>query len=393
MNSAKRVANQSMKKSTSSKSNKGAKEPGKSRVIILSGVAAVVVFLLAMVCWENLHPRIIFTVNGEKVYLKDMMMDIYMTESTGSYMDSLYQQNYGSSYWSAESTEGITNADLLKNNTVDSAMQKAMLYSEAIEKGYTLSEEEITEVESNATSVFDQMTATVKNKTGLTKDRVKDYYEKKTLADRYKADWIDTFDIDDAALTADVSREEYRQYDIQYYYIPYTSTDENGEQVEKTDSEKAAAVEELEASYDDIIGLEDFTTYTTPASTEEDSEEESEVVDEGPKAPEGTNIMYTSKSFTEKDEVNFGDELLEVIKSLDNDSITEVVEDEFGCYLIKMIDNNSSEAYDSECNSIITEAENKEFQNQIEQLEVDKYLIEMNDKEWEKVKFGRVTIN
>ena len=41
----------------------------------------------------------------------------------------------------------------------------------------------------------------------------------------------------------------------------------------------------------------------------------------------------------------------------------------------------------------ITEEENKVFQEKIEELEVDKYFIELNDKEWDRVEFGKVTIN
>jgi foldase protein PrsA len=77
-----------------------------------------------------------------------------------------------------------------------------------------------------------------------------------------------------------------------------------------------------------------------------------------------------------------------------NDQISDsVVEDSNGCYIFKMVDNNSTERYDSECENAITEKENEEFQNKIDELEVDKYLIEVNDDEWDKVTFGKTTIN
>lgn len=206
---------------------------------------------------------------------------------------------------------------------------------------------------------------------------------------------IDTFDIDDAALTADIDPAQYRQYDIQYYYIPFSGTNDSGEAVDMTDDEKAAAVEELKASYDDIAGLADFTTYVNNSSGQSNTEEgqATPTPAPGPTAPEGSKIKYASKSFIETDETNFDAELLADIKKMNNEEISsKVVQDSKGCYIIKMVNNNSTERYDSECESVITSAENEKFNEEIDNLEVEKYLIEFNDDEWDKLEFGSVTI-
>ena len=41
----------------------------------------------------------------------------------------------------------------------------------------------------------------------------------------------------------------------------------------------------------------------------------------------------------------------------------------------------------------ISEKEQEVFQTEIDNLEVDKYVVEINDDEWDKVKFGSITIN
>lgn len=399
MNSAKRVSNNTLKKNVKGKEKETVQTKPKSKLAIglISGCAAIIVILIGLICWEDLHPRIIFTVNGEKVYLSDMMFDIYMSESTGQYMDQLYRQNYGSSYWDAEANDGMTNAELLKDNTLESAMQRAMMYNEAVAAGYTLTDDENKTIEEDASSAFDQLTAEVKNRTGLTKDQIVKYYQRKTLADRYKQDWIDTFDINDEEIKAAISAEDYRQYDIQYYYIPYNKTDDQGQSVEMTADEKKAAMDELKAAYDDIKSLEDFSTYIDEPSdaAEGENAEATATPAPGPKAPEGTNIKYTSKSFIETDEVSdFDTVLLAEIKAMDNDTIMDkVLEDSNGCYIIKMVNNNNPERYESECESAITDAENKEFDEQIGELEADKYTIELKEDEWDKVDFGKVTIN
>ncbi len=396
MNSAKRISNQTVKKNNK-KDNKGALPNVHKKGIIISALcAAVVLFLVVAVLWENLHPKLIFTINGEKVYLSDIMVDIYMNESTGAYMNSLYQQNYGSDYWDIVNDDGMTNAELLKDSAIETIMQKYMMYYEAIDNGYTLTDEEKQTAESQAKDLFDNMTSTTKNKTGISQQDVVDYYEMQTLANNYKSAWINTFDIDDAALTADIDPAQYRQYDIQYYYIPFTSTDDSGNTVDMTEEEKNAAVEELKASYDDILSLTDFTTYVSSSQTNATTEDGTATPTPapGPTAPEGTNIKYATKSFIETDTDDFDAELLADIKKMDNEEISaKVVQDSNGCYIIKMINNNSTEQYDSECESVITTAENERFSEEIDNLEVEKYLIEFNDDEWDKVEFGSVTIS
>ena len=170
MNSAKRVSNQTIKNNDKkSKNTTPAQSAGKKNLIIFSVLGALLLLVISMVLWENLHPRLIFTVNGDKVYLSDMMTDIYMSESTGDYMDNLYKQNYGasSSYWDAEGNDGMTYGEILKDSTLEASMQREMMYKEAVEAGYTLSDEENATCEENTTSLYDQLSGSVKNKSGL----------------------------------------------------------------------------------------------------------------------------------------------------------------------------------------------------------------------------------
>ena len=97
-------------------------------------------------------------------------------------------------------------------------------------------------------------------------------------------------------------------------------------------------------------------------------------------SPSGENsttlytVKYIEKMFPEStfEVLNVGQQ----IKSMEKDQISDrVLEDSNGCYIFKMVDNNSTERYDSECENAITEKENEEFQNKIDELEVDKYLM------------------
>lgn len=390
MNSAKRLSNQTVKKDPK-KTQVKSEGIGKSKIILFGSIGVILIIVLIAVCWEKLHPKLIMKVNSDRLYLSDVMPDIYMTESTGAYMDQLYRQNYGSSYWDAEGQDGMTNAEILKDNCLESIEQKAMILNEANNAGYTLTDEEISQAEESANSAFEQLSAKVKNKTGLTKDSLLQYYKDSTLANKYKQAIIDGFNIDPAAVTANISKDDYRGYSIQYYYIPYSTTDEAGQSVDMTDADKAAAKKELGDAMSDLKSLEDFSTYVDSGDAASEGSEDS-AADKGPKAPEGTNIKYSSSTFIETDEVpTFDADLLAQIKAMDKDEISDVVEDTKGCYIIKMVDNNSTERYDSECQTAITNEENKQFQAYMDNLEVENYTIEINDDEWDKLEFGKVT--
>ena len=69
MNSAKRISNQTIKNDNlKTDKDKGTSSQTRKKGIIISAICGVVVlFLVVMVLWENLHPKLIFTINGEKV--------------------------------------------------------------------------------------------------------------------------------------------------------------------------------------------------------------------------------------------------------------------------------------------------------------------------------------
>lgn len=393
MNSAKKIMNKADMPENKTAEAESVLNKRKKGIIGVSIGGILVLALVIAVLYENLHPKLIFTINDEKIYLGDIMADIYMNESTGEYMNQMYQQSYGSNYWEITNDEGITNAELVKDNTIETITQKYMMYHEALDSGKTLTEEENSEAEASAAEAYEKMSSATKNKTSLNKNDFIEYYKMQKLADNYKNEWIDSFDIDDAALIKDISEAELRQYDIQYYYIPFSTTDDSGNSIDMDEAQKQSAIDELKAAYNDIAGLEDFSTYVNNGNTT-NADGTQATPAPGPKAPEGTNIKYTSRSFTEKNDPILGAELIEAVKAMANDEITkDVVTDDEGCYIIKMVNNNNKQSYENECKSVISEAENAKFTEEIENLEVEKYFIDINYDEWDKLEFGKITIN
>ena len=114
----------------------------KNKILILIGLILIVGFSL-VVCYIQLRPREILTVTGmnannqeitNKLYFTDAMYDIYTAETQYNSYESLYQQIYGSSYWTAQNVDkaGRTGAQAAKKQVMDSLKQREILYMEAL---------------------------------------------------------------------------------------------------------------------------------------------------------------------------------------------------------------------------------------------------------------------
>lgn len=344
----------------------------KNKVLILGGLIAVVL-IVAAVCYEQLRPRLIMTVGSEKIYLTDMMYDIYTQEQSGNSISSIYQQIYGSDYWNAQVDEdGNTGAEVAKDAALAAAQQREVLYQEAVVQGYTLTDEEKTAVAEKVKTTRESMTDAQKKMNGLDEKTLTKVLERDTLASRYKQNVIDSFDIDDAAITKTISKEDNRQYDLQYYYVATKKTDNEGKSTDLSDAEKADLETKMNELKTKAVKAEDF----------------SKLLEEN----DDSGITYQTKALIETDKDFISDKALKQIKKMKNKEITDVlVGDDGSYYLVRMENNNSTEAYDNAVKEAISTEENTQFEESYSNM-LDNYTIEENDDEWDKVKMGQVTL-
>ena len=134
VNQSKQVKKSSGKNQSQRMRNDGI--TGKEKILI-SIVTAAVILISAIVIWDNHHPKLILKVDDEKVYLEDMMYDIYNTELSYNYMAQLYQQ-MGSTgdYWNMQQQNGQTTKEMAKSDCLESAKKQIVLYKEAVSNGY-----------------------------------------------------------------------------------------------------------------------------------------------------------------------------------------------------------------------------------------------------------------
>ncbi len=149
MNAGKKVLKQQgINKSKKSKKGKGSRS--KLPKIMFCSAIVILVVIVGVVAYDQLHPKLILTVGGDKIYEKDMMYDIYTAEQFAMQMDQLYQQMGSGSYWDTEMEEGMTGRDSTRNQIIEAVQESVILYDKALAEGFTLTDEEKADFEAGA---------------------------------------------------------------------------------------------------------------------------------------------------------------------------------------------------------------------------------------------------
>ena len=392
MNSSKNIMNQQKK-------DKGAKEavspsvPEKTlkksggflagrdlKPIILTVLCVVLVVVLCVgVAIQQFKPKVAVTVGGTKFTLDDMMYPIYELESTYLPYNEWYQSMSGWTIWEADyqgeagTMSGVSNSIGWKQEVLNAEVQYEILYQKAKEAKYELTEDEKKDAAEDAKEALEGLSWLQKMQLNISESKLTERFEKRALADRFKKDQQEELnkDVDEEKTIADISKEDYRQYDIQYYYAPLKISTEEGEAKELTSDEK----KELEGKMKEIASqaktAEDFTTLI--------GEDESSIT------------LEKEGKFTEKDGWTYvSDKNLKKIKKMKNGTVSDVILDENYYVVVKMVDNNSEEAYKTACDDAIKAKQNSAYSDWYDK-EQEKYDVVVNTDVWTDVVIGTVT--
>ena len=302
-----------------------------------------------------------FTVNGTKVMMDETMYYIYNQEMIYSTYDQLYQMMYNISFWDASQDGVNTMSSVVKREIVSIGAWYTILSEQAEAEGFTLSEEKLAKTAEDAQGVFDEMTDVQKKKTGLTVETLTKVFRKIELATEYYVNKVEGYEIDRDAIRASVSREDYRQYNIEMLQASFT--DEAGTVIDK--GEQTLLIKKIDSFVEDAEAGKDLA----------------ELLDE-----DETDVTYTTLSFTAEELTS--SELNAVASELENGKVT-TYQNDAGYYLIRMVDNNSDNAYEKQVKAEIQAAENKMFEEEYAEL-AENSKIKVS-RYFEKLKLGKIT--
>lgn len=370
--------------------------PSSVKAIVMSAIGIVLVIAMVVgMCIENFKPKTIMTIDGDKVTMKDAMYYLYTTEAQGNYMDMMYR-SYGSSYWDMQDqTTGQTYRESAKTQAQSTIQQYEILYKEAVKAGYKVNSEDKKSAQKDVKQIRSNLSFEQKNKTGMTKGALTKAIEKKYCADRYKQDIIDGFDIDDQKIRDGVKKADFRQYDVQYYTISTKTQDKEGKTVDVDDETKKLYKAELE-ELAKRAKTEDFDSLTPNAvevTKEAKASAEPEDKKDDKKKDKKEETKYYS-TFNAEGKFVAGDgtfttKVEKVLKKMDNDQISDVIEGEDAYYLVKMVNNNDDEAYENEVKNQISTEENNQFNTWYSDVE-SKHKVKIVQKEWDGITMGSI---
>lgn len=355
----------------------------KNKILLMIGIA-VVIILCAGVFYMRLRPRPILKVTGtdsngsevtNTVYIKDAVFDIYQVEAQYNQYSSFYQQLYGSTYWEMEDAdgEGRTGASAAKKQVMDAIKQREILCMEAEKLGYSLTDEEKKAVAENVKTSMENLTDAQKKMDGMDEDTITKNFEKNALAEKYRQVVIAECNIDTQSLEAGVSKEDYHQYTLQYYKV--SNKDGSGDDAADVSAEqKDTNLNNMKALQEKAKTAEDFTKLL---------EENDET---------GIQAVQTEKLIAKDmdDSTFLTKKLRKKLIKMKNGDISDVIEGEDGYYLVRMENNDDSEAYDDQCKSVVEEEETNQFNARYQEFSAA-YTTEVQSYWKGRVKLGSYT--
>ena len=395
MNASKKIMNQGKKEETISTSSApktnskvklgGASDGPSMKTYVLGGFCVALILILCIgVGIQQFKPSTVLKIDGEKITMDDMMYPIYERESKYLPSNEIYESYLGTSIWDAgymgtDSTvdSNVTNAEGLKQEIINAETEYAVLYNEAVKAKYKLTKDEEKDARSQAKKAVKGLSFVQKLQLNISEKKLSKRFEKRILADRYKADQKKTTDatVNEKDAIKNVSKKDLRQYDVQYYSFAKKSTDSStGTETKLTDKQIKEYTKKLNELAAKAKTAKDFTKLLG-------SEKES-------------GVTYNSGNFTEKEgwSTYLSDANLKKIKKMKNGEISGVITDSSTGYtmLIKMVNNNSNKSYDSACDEAITSAKQTAYNAWLAKLE-KKHQIKKYDSVWNDVKIGTVT--
>jgi foldase protein PrsA len=318
-------------------------------VRLMLSMIAVGTALLAVGCGKGKMPGpedTVLTVDDSKVKVDEMMYHVMLAEMQGQLYASFMGEDL-ESYWEKKNDDGVAMKDATKKMAMDNAIKYEIFYKLGKENGYTLTEEEKETSSSKALDIKKNLPAASLEKLGLTEDKLIEIQDKIAVATKYYDDYISKLGVDEEAIKETIDPAEYKQYDIQYIYA---QEDQHDELVAL--SEKASGTEDLtELSKDTGLNSGDLS------------------------------FLEGADTFGEED--NLEDE----IKALEVGEVSSIIQTVKGYYIIKLVDNSSTDKYDDAVKDAVEKATEDAFEPAYEALKKEHH-IKIVKKVWDKIELG-----
>jgi foldase protein PrsA len=163
---------------------------------------------------------------------------------------------------------------------------------------------------------------------------------------------------------------------MEYLFISTQTTDEEGNKVTVDDAAKKSAYDKINAKYQEALNAKDW----------------SQLIPEEEKELTYKKDYFLAKDASTSSEYGLSADLKTKIIAMENDQISDIFEDEKGYYVVRMINNNSSETYDSTIENAIKSAEEEAFQTEFMDNILPKYTYDIKERALRNLRMGSITL-
>lgn len=318
--------------------------------------------------------KVILTIDDKEYTLQDIMYILYSVENEAS-TQAYYSQMYGgdaADFWNQKDEEtGKTVREQVKESVLDTATMIFLMEEKAKEAGYKLTDEELLDVEDEVDSVLSNMKDKEEylKRTGFTEENLKDMVTQYNLAYKYYMDQISSVKVDESSIKETIDPEEYAQVEVEYISFSTGELDNSGNYSLYEPEKISEILKKAQAAYDEVKAGADMQ------KTGEKYFSEEYTVD--------TGTMSLYKSPEENDE-----NLYNAFKDLkEGELCSGVIEASDGYYIIRLINENSTEAYDEAVKEKLTELQMDAYQDEYDAMLKD-YKIKINEDNWAAIEVG-----
>lgn len=286
----------------------------------------------------------VFRISKSSCTLPEIM--VYLTN-----MQDQYENVYGTGIWDTN-IDGVTLEQKVKDTVIARIAQVKTMALLAESYEVTLSEKEKKAVETAAQAYYESLNETEITKMDITEDTIVQLYTEFALANRV----YDTIIQD---VNPEISDDEARTITVQQILIRTYNLDENGNRVEYTESQKTEAYKRAENVLKEAKDGTDFAVLAEKYS-------------------EDGNVTY---SFG-KGEMEAAFE--EAAFNLGNEEISDIVQTQYGYYIIKCVSTFDVKQTDANKEKIV-EQRKKEAFNEVYDRFVSGLTRNLNNDLWDSV--------
>lgn len=395
MNASKKIMNQDKTDSSKKKVSApvggqtlgaaGSEGPGTKGIVLGVICALIVIGICIGVGVQQFKPTTVLKIDDTKFSLDDMMYPIYEKESQYLPSNDLYQMYTQTSVWDTQYlgedpqvSKSLSNAEGLKQEIINAETEYEVLYNTAIKEKYTLTKAEKADAKKQAKKAVKGLSWYQKVRLSISESNLTERFEKRILANRYKKDTQEAVNktVDEKKEKESVKKEDYKQYDVDFYAFSKTSVDP------QTQESKELSADEVKKLTEDMKKLKKDAKKKDADFTKLLGENKE------------NGITFDSASILEKEgwSTYLSEDNLKKITSLKNDEISDVITDESTGYtvLVKMKNNDSSEAYDAACDEAVKNAQTQAYIAKLNEIKKN-FKIKVYNKVWDTVTIGSMT--